>query len=258
MDCTPIRSVLECYADRELDALASRDVEAHLSKCADCRRALEGLNAFRVEVKGRASYHEAPANLGRDLRARIAAELEPVPAAVSAPSGHAWWTWLRPAGLVAATAAVTWMFSAYHYAGIDRDALAEDIFAGHARAMVTGRLTDIASSDRHTVKPWLGHRLDYSPPVIDLATAGFPLIGARLDYVDRRPVAALVYGRRKHIIDVFVWPEGDARGDATSAALSRQGYQVRHWNAGGLTFWAVSDLNAAELKAFTEQFAAGG
>lgn len=250
--------MLECYADRELDALASRDVEAHLNHCADCRRALDGLNALRVQVKARASYHEAPANLVHELRAKMAAERGPLPAVVSRQGVRAWWTWLRPVGLVAATAAVTWMFSAYHYAGIDRDALAEDIFAGHARAMLTGRLTDIASSDRHTVKPWLGHRLDYSPPIIDLASAGFPLIGARLDYVDRRPVAALVYGRRKHIIDVFVWPESDARGVATSAALSRQGYQVRHWNAGGLNFWAVSDLNAAELKAFSEQFAAGG
>ena len=117
-------------------------------------------------------------------------------------------------------------------------------------------LADVASSDQHTVKPWLSGKLDFSPPVTDLTGAGFPLVGGRVDYVDHRPVAALVYRHREHVINVFVWPDRSAAGrTAPTHSASKRGYNVVHWTDAGLAFWAISDLNAPEMKTFAETYA---
>jgi anti-sigma factor RsiW len=121
--------------------------------------------------------------------------------------------------------------------------------------VLTNHLAEVASSDQHTVKPWLSSKLDFSPPATDLTTAGFPLVGARLDYVNQRPVAALVYRHRQHVINLFIWP--DAKADATTVpkSSSKQGYNLLHWSDAGMTFWAISDLNAADVKTFAETYA---
>ena len=114
-------------------------------------------------------------------------------------------------------------------------------------------LFDVRSSDQHTVKPWFLGKLDFSPPVDDLAPRGFPLVGGRLDYLAGRPVAALVYQRRQHIINLFVLPASDTVAASTDARTVR-GFHVRHWIRGGMAFWAVSDLNDAELDQFVGMF----
>src|SRR5262249_31751299 len=129
------------------------------------------------------------------------------------------------------------------------DRLIDDIISGHVRSLMVEHLTDVASSDRHTVKPWFDGKLDFSPAVVDLADHGFPLIGGRLDYLENRPVAALIYGRPKHFINLFVWPT-DASSAPGERTVSRQGFTLIHWSAGGMTYWAVSDLNPAELGEF--------
>jgi anti-sigma factor RsiW len=137
----------------------------------------------------------------------------------------------------------------------DRGGPADTVVAAHIRALQPGHLMDVASTDQHTVKPWFDGRLDYAPPVRDLAAEGFPLAGGRLDYVGHWPVAALVYRRALHVIELFVWP---ADGASAANAGSRDGYNFVRWRQDGMTFWAVSDLNGRELAAFAAEWRKAG
>jgi anti-sigma factor RsiW len=154
----------------------------------------------------------------------------------------------------AAAAVVLVLFAA---AGLGRNWLGsshqelvtQEIVAGHIRSLMANHLSDVASTDQHTVKPWFDGKLDFAPPVVDLAQSGFPLVGGRLDYMDGHPVAALVYGRRLHYINVFVWPSTESES-AQPTSQTREGYNVVHWSHAGMTFWAVSDLATDELQSF--------
>jgi anti-sigma factor RsiW len=159
--------------------------------------------------------------------------------------------WLQALGLFGAGAATAWGLSFALLLGTASQALDDAVTDSHIRSLMAGHLMDVASSDHHTVKPWFAGKLDFSPPVVDLAAEGHPLIGARLDYIEGRAVAALVYRSGQHVVNLFVWP--DSR-DAASAPqlLARRGYNMVHWTEGGMQAWAVSDLNAAELQAFAK------
>ena len=249
MDCTKARAVIECYADGELDPLTSASMEKHLEHCARCQGALERLNSLSMLIKEAAPYRPAPDRLSKAINAHIPREN-----VARARPVTAWWHWWQPVVLVAATAVVTWIAALQLTPTPTKHLVVAEIISSHARAKVTGHVTDVASSERHTVKPWLSSRLDFSPPVIDLTSAGFPLIGGRVDYLDHRPVAVVVYGRRQHVIDLFIWPQTDAPPTAIRQIASERGYQTMQWTDRGMTFWAISDLNATELKTFSETF----
>ena len=256
MDCTESLNRLHAYLDQELDLPSVVAIDQHLASCAACKAAFAAQSALRSGIRRHAEYrHGAPEALANRIRARLGTAAE-----ASAPTLRPGWRWpqLRqwlPVGFAAATAAVVSWTAAIQYASLPADQIiAEQVIAGHARSIVTSHLVEVASSDQHTVKPWLSGKLDFSPPVTDLADAGFPLAGGRLDYLDNRPVAALVYRYRQHVINLFVWPD-EKSGRVPTQALSKHGYNVLRWSDAGMTFWAISDVNAADLKTFAETYA---
>lgn len=256
MECTDSRSRLHPYLDQELDAAGILEIERHLAGCTACRTLFAEHAALQAGTRQNAQYFRAPAGLARSIRARI--DPAPAPAYRALARLRQWWQpgrWLPLGAAIAATALVTWT-AAIQYASLSPDeTVAEQVINGHARSIVSARLVDVASSDQHTVKPWLSSKLDFSPPVTDLVGAGFPLVGGRLDYVDKRTVATLVYRHREHVIDLFVWPDAGARTQRAPQELSRNGYNILHWSEGGMAFWAISDLNAFELKTFVDAYA---
>ena len=223
--------------DGELDAVQAAQQAAHRDTCPACRAAYERLARVRTALRDNELYQRAPDG----LRAAIAAKVAP-PQPVAGKRGRARGPVL-PFGLGAALAAGIALVIALNDTGDLTDRLVDD----HVRALQPGHLEDVVSTDRHTVKPWFDGRIDFAPPVKDLADQQFPLKGGRLDYVDGKPVAAMVYEHGHHPINLFVWPASDMAG---SGSTSKRGYNVVHWTANGMTLWAVSDLEMAQLQDF--------
>lgn len=201
-------------------------------------------------IKAKASYHPAPPELG----ARILAALpraEPESAAPPAPAPSLRRRpWLNLGLAFACGVLASFALVRFQAAGDAADAMEQAVVASHVRSLMADHLADVASSDRHTVKPWFAGKLDFSPPVMDLGEEGFPLVGGRLDYLAQRPVAALVYAHQKHHINLFVWPSTDA--PQALKALSQQGFNLVTWRDDGMELWAISDLSQPELRAFAE------
>jgi anti-sigma factor RsiW len=231
------RKLLHAYVDGELDPPAILEIEGALAADPALRAAHERLRAMSAAIREKADYHAAPALLA----ARVAASLpgETSGRTAAAPRRR----WLAPAAVFASAVLLGLGVFFMQWDGRHDERLVSEILAGHARATLGGRLIEVASADQHTVKPWLSARLPYSPPVADFAEDGYPLAGGRVDYVDGRPVAVLVYQRRKHSIEAFVWP-GDSAG---SRRLSREGLNMESFSRAGMTWWLVSDIPAQEL-----------
>jgi anti-sigma factor (TIGR02949 family) len=232
--CDQVARDLDAYMDGELASDSAAAIRVHLDACAPCRQRFVDREALGGLIRSVPSY-EAPAS----LRARVAGQTQ-----------RAWPARRLLASAAAAVLAVSvggalWLVRSTATRG---DTTADDVVNGHVRSLMAEHLFDVRSTDQHTVKPWFLGKLDFSPPVVDLAAAGFPLVGGRLDYIAGRPVAALLYQRQKHTINVFVWPESGASGGVTERAI--RGFHVRHWVREGMSFWAVSDLNDAELTEF--------
>lgn len=203
-------------------------------------------------IKAQATRHEAPSA----LRGRITAALNQADPWLAARPRRPFWAVLRQQwvgmgvafafGLIASLTVTL-----FHAAPREEDRLLQEVVAGHVRLLMVAHLEDVASTDQHTVKPWFSGKLDFSPPVHDLAKEGFPLVGGRLDYLNQRPVAALVYRRQQHTINLFVWPTSST-SQHEMKFLSRQGFNITDWTDSGMQYWAISDLNSAELKTFTQ------
>ena len=241
MDCREAENLIGAYVDGELDLRSALTIETHVKACASCARALESHQTLSRSLRSAKLAYAAPENLRRRI---LLATAPPAPNPLSA-----WFTW-RPTAMAVSFAAFALVLStgALQWRSIRAEnLLADEVIGGHVRSLQAAHLMDVPSTDKHTVKPWFAGKLDFSPPVEDLAAEGFPLVGGRLDYLQGQPVAALVYGRAKHSINLFILP---ASGEAAERSRTARGFHSVHWAKGGMSYWAVSDLNAEELSHF--------
>ena len=269
MNCDEATKLMDGYLDGELDPITSQTIEQHLRECRNCEQAYKTHGLLIRAVGNAAPYYKAPAELRERIQSSLREEIadrpmrnvtrdaqplfprrqpEPWTILFGTP-----WNWLGLAAAILFAAIIGWnLLPRLQRPGADQ-LLATQLIAGHVRSLMANHLTDVGSSDQHTVKPWLDTKLDFAPPVADLSNKGFPLVGGRLDYLDNRPVAALIYQRRKHFINLFVWPveSNAAKGTET---ISRQGYQLLHWVNSDFNYWAVSDVSAGDLQTFKQSF----
>src|SRR5262249_51818791 len=247
MNCDETRPLLEAYLDDELDLVHSLAIEQHVESCPECRRRREELKALRDLLRQKLPRPSAPPELRERVQAALRRESGHVASKVIPFPNR----WLAAAALVAATLALLMLLRDNRP---HADSLVADAVANHIRSLQPGHLTDVESTDRHTVKPWIAEHIDYSPPVLDFAEAGYSLAGARLDYMDDRAVTALVYNCRKHRINVFISPVANPEGERRA---TRDGFHVVVWCRAGMRYVFVSDLAEPELRAFSEMFRDG-
>jgi len=251
MNCLETRESLSAYVDGELPPDRATEVAEHLSSCDECAREYEHVLATVRTLREELVRHRAPDVLRARVRSALREERLAPPARVMRTPGRSWripWHVVAAALVVAvASSGITLLARGGR---TPQSLLAEEVLTSHIRSLMPEHLTDVRSSDQHNVKPWFNGRLDFSPTVPRLEEQGFPLLGGRIDYVHGRPVAVTVYGRRQHVINVFSWPV-DPDGDAAPPPEARHGYNLQRWRRDGMEYWAVSDLNAAELGQFT-------
>lgn len=240
MDCTLHRHLLEAYLDGELGFERTLEVEAHLASCPICSSEVQSWKDVRVAMQASDLYHRAPAHLEHKLRGLLPTE-----------NRRKGMSWFRPGiwaagGAAFATAVLLITLVINPVAG---PSSSQDVVTSHIRSLMADHLMDVVSTDQHTVKPWFDGKLDFAPPVQDFASEGYPLAGGRLDYLQNRKVAVLIYHRALHIINLYVWPAQD-NGSSSLAVQTVQGYNVVSWKKNSFEFRAVSDLNTAELRDF--------
>jgi anti-sigma factor RsiW len=247
VNCARARELLHPHADGELDIPATLDLERHLEHCPDCAAAGDRLRDLRATL-ATAPYYKAPIDLDRQIRAAIG-----LPTRAPQRNLRRILTPLALAAGLLLAAALPLVIARYRSSHAD-DPLARELAAAHVRSLMADHLLDVPSTDRHTVKPWFAGRLDFSPDVRDLADRGFPLAGGRLDYINGRPVAALVYRRGKHVINCFTWPAPPGAPDTPPTVMSAQSYSIVHFTHAGLTTYAISDAAPYALQQFADAF----
>ena len=269
MNCEEATKLMDGYLDGELDPITSQGIEQHLHECQKCDQAYKTQRSLIAAIGNATPYYKAPAGLRERIQSSLQEEITEDPVRNGVPGAQVLfhkrhqeprsirsavpWNWLGLAAAILFAAVIVFnLLPRVQRPGADQF-LATQLIASHARSLLANHLTDVASSDQHTVKPWLDAKLDFAPAVVDLSQKGFPLIGGRLDYLDNRPVAALVYKRRQHFLNLFVWPVG-ANAVGSTKAMTRQGYQLLHWVDSDLNYWAVSDINEKELQEFKQLF----
>ena len=246
MQCDEVRPRLDAYIDCELAEAERVQLRDHLLDCSECGPEAKALERLRDGIRQASPVYRAPEALRSQIRFALRHEAAATTRVARPAPG-----WLAYAASILVAVAVgsggTWLINGQR----QEDAVANELIDSHLRSLLASHLTDVASSDQHTVKPWFAGRSDVAPPAVDLAREGFPLVGGRLDLIAGKPVPALVYRRREHVINVFVLPV--SRGDL-GKTLTRRGYSLRHWNEGDLGFWAVTDAAPSELGEFERVF----
>ncbi len=269
MNCEEAMKLMDGYLDGELDPITSETIEQHLRACHNCDEVYKAHGSLIRAIGNATPYYKAPAGLRDRIQSSLREEVAERPTRTFTRGAQFLvprkqperrtvlfgtpWNWLALAATIVAAAIVALnLVPRLQRPGADQF-LATQLIASHVRSLMANHLTDVASSDQHTVKPWLDTKVDFAPPVVDLSSEGFPLVGGRLDYLDQRPVVALIYQRRKHFINLFVWP-AESNASRAMNAISRQGYQLLHWVDSDFNYWAVSDVNANDLQTFKQQF----
>jgi anti-sigma factor (TIGR02949 family) len=248
MQCDEVRPRLDAYIDGELAQAERVQLRDHLLDCPECGPEATALERLRDGIRQAAPVYRAPEALRSQIRFALRRETAATtPIARPAPG------WLAYAASILVAVAVgsggTWLINGQR----QEDTVANELIDSHLRSLLVDHLTDVASSDKHTVKPWFAGRAELSPPGVDLAPEGFPLVGGRLDLIEGKPVPALVYRAGKHVINVFVLP---ARAGEYAETVTRGGYTLHHWNQGDLGYWAVSDAARDEFTKFEHAFRA--
>jgi anti-sigma factor RsiW len=246
LSCQITQEFIHAYVDGELDLGRSLEVEQHVQECQFCASAYQNQTALRSAFKDSSLYYPAPPRLEKRIRSSLRRE------AKSEVGRRLFgWRWL-PVGamaLILLLGLVIWRAVPGLRPSGD-EFLAQEMVSNHVRSLqLDSHRTDVISSDQHTVKPWFDGKLDFAPPVKDFSSQGFPLLGGRLEYLNNRAVAALIYQRQKHYINLYIWPaeQSNATGEV---GTKRQGYNLLHWTNSGMTYWAISDLNGVELHEF--------
>ncbi len=253
MNCQEIEVLIHAYIDGELDLRSALELEAHLGGCSVCTEAYTKHQTLQSAMRHEDLYFKPPPDMDGRIRHAISEADRPARRKSKSillllgqtPSRIVWLT-ASVAAAAALIAVMIWRPISARFS--QDDLLAQEVLASHIRSLIAGHLTDILSSDQHTVKPWFAGKLVFSPPVADFSGQGFPLVGGRLDYLVDKPVAALIYQRRKHLISLFVWPSARDFGPKLT---TRQGYHLINWGQSGMVFWAISDLNDIELQEFS-------
>ena len=251
MNCHQTRELIGAYGDGELDAARSLEIERHLKECAECATMEREHRALAQAIALRARRYQTPAAFRDQVVASLRAEAG-AGQVIPFPQRHARTLWALAALALIGIFIASALLGRRSASG--SDGLTRELVASHVRSLMVDHLADVVSTDRHTVKPWFDGKLDFSPPVADFAAEGFPLAGGRLDYVSDRQVAALVYQREKHVINVFIWPASRTREDrGTEPELAtHNGYHVLRWKDAEMNYGAVSDLNREELRLFVQ------
>ncbi|MFL6583644.1 MAG: anti-sigma factor family protein, partial [Chthoniobacterales bacterium] len=246
MSCADVRPLIAAYHDGELGAARVLQIEQHLRTCDACRAALDDLRTLSQAAQ---RAHFSPPD---DLRANILAALREVKPATREYHPPRPTSWLLHGLSLAAAIAFGFFLSQMFGRPSASRALLGQLTDSHIRSLIGTHLTDVATSDQHTVRPWFEGKLDFAPPVEDLGADGFPLVGGRVEYISGRAVAALVYQRRQHFINLFIWPESG--NQSIAAEKPQRGYNVVHWRSKGMSYWAVSEISGDELRNFAREF----
>jgi anti-sigma factor RsiW len=248
MKCTSSEHLLELYLDGEMAVRESVEMREHLDGCSVCARQYRWLEQIRSDIRAQIGHYAPPAGLERRVHAalRKAARQETQPSRLLP-------NWIAVAASVLLFVSIAWNVALLRWHRSERDLLAQEVLSSHLRSLIGKHLVDILSSDQQTVKPWFNGKLDLSPDVKDFTSQGFRLVGGRVEYISDRPVAALVYQRRQHFINLFTWPSSSFSQNGYGE-MKRSGYNLVSWTEDGMTCWAVSDLQASELEQFAQLY----
>jgi anti-sigma factor RsiW len=256
VNCEDARLLLHAHLDGELDAARDLEIARHLEGCAECTREFERLRAMRSRLRSGEFHFAAPPELEGRIRRALASEQRSARTA-GIRRARQLPRWSLIAAPLALAALLMIIFFPPMIRPSQNDLLAQEVVASHVRSLMASHLMDVVSTDQHTVKPWFAGKLDFSPIVKDFTTQGFPLAGGRLDYIDNRTAAAVVYQHGRHIINLFMWPVAEGSGAEAFKTLSRNGYNVESFQQDGMQCWLVSDMQASELNRLAHLIASG-